>query len=131
MPAHAWRDGDGGCVEGKRTPKRKRSGRLNADDGSRLEIEGIDPRGRYLIDAEDREIADPDVMRECLERLGLSGAALIADAQSEAGKASLRATVEQAQATGLFGAPSFVVAGEVFWGNDRLEDALDWAARDR
>jgi 2-hydroxychromene-2-carboxylate isomerase len=77
--------------------------------------------------AEDREIADPEVVRDCLDRLGLSGAALIAEAQSDAGKASLRTTVEQAQALGLFGAPSFVVAGEIFWGNDRLQDALDWA----
>jgi 2-hydroxychromene-2-carboxylate isomerase len=80
--------------------------------------------------ASDREIADPEVVGECLERLGVTGAAVIADAQSEAGKASLRTTVEQAQSIGLFGAPSFVVAGEVFWGNDRLEDALDWATRD-
>jgi 2-hydroxychromene-2-carboxylate isomerase len=29
----------------------------------------------------------------------------------------------------LFGAPSFLVAGELFWGNDRLDDALDWATR--
>jgi 2-hydroxychromene-2-carboxylate isomerase len=27
----------------------------------------------------------------------------------------------------IFGAPSFVVDGELFWGNDRLEDALTWA----
>jgi 2-hydroxychromene-2-carboxylate isomerase len=80
--------------------------------------------------ADDREIADPEVVRDCLERLGLAGAALIAGAQSEGGKAALRTTVGQAQAMDLFGAPSFVVAGEVFWGNDRLEDALDWAARD-
>jgi len=28
---------------------------------------------------------------------------------------------------GIFGAPSFVVAGELFWGDDRLEDALNLA----
>jgi 2-hydroxychromene-2-carboxylate isomerase len=79
--------------------------------------------------AEDRDTTDPEVVCDCLDRLGLSSAALIAEAQSDAGKASLRTTVEQAQALGLFGAPSFVVAGEVFWGNDRLQDALDWATR--
>lgn len=35
-----------------------------------------------------------------------------------------------AKARGLFGAPSFLTAdGELFWGNDRLEQALDWAVR--
>jgi hypothetical protein len=30
---------------------------------------------------------------------------------------------------GIFGAPTFIVDGELFWGNDRLEAALDWAMR--
>ena len=40
-----------------------------------------------------------------------------------------RATPETAEAMklGVFGAPTFVVEGEVFWGDDRLEDAIDWA----
>ena len=43
-------------------------------------------------------------------------------------KAALRAATEEAQALGVFGAPSFTTAdGELFWGNDRFEDALDWA----
>jgi 2-hydroxychromene-2-carboxylate isomerase len=29
--------------------------------------------------------------------------------------------MQQAQAVGVFGVPSFVVGGEVFWGNDRLD----------
>jgi len=32
-----------------------------------------------------------------------------------------------AKALGVFGAPSFVVGGEVFWGDDRLDDAVNWA----
>jgi 2-hydroxychromene-2-carboxylate isomerase len=79
--------------------------------------------------AEDREIADPAVVRNCLDRLGLPGETLIADAQSPDGKAALHDTVRRAQGLGLFGAPSFVVADELFWGNDRLDDALDWAKR--
>ncbi|HTB43159.1 MAG TPA: DsbA family protein, partial [Acetobacteraceae bacterium] len=79
--------------------------------------------------AEDREIADPDVVRDCLDRLSLPGETLIAEAQSSDSKAALRDTVQRAQALGLFGAPSFVLAGELFWGNDRLDDALDWAKR--
>ena len=36
---------------------------------------------------------------------------------------------EHAAELGLFGAPSFRVGEELFWGNDRLADALDWATQ--
>ena len=39
-------------------------------------------------------------------------------------KQKLRAETEEAQRLGIFGAPSFVAGGELFWGNDRLEQAL-------
>ncbi|MBT4955110.1 MAG: hypothetical protein HON24_13555, partial [Rhodobacteraceae bacterium] len=35
----------------------------------------------------------------------------------------------EAKALGVFGSPSFVVSGEVFWGDDRLEDAVSWVLR--
>jgi len=41
-------------------------------------------------------------------------------------KDRLRRQTEQAVALGIFGAPMFVSRGELFWGNDRLEDALTW-----
>ena len=34
---------------------------------------------------------------------------------------------EQAQSKRIFGSPSFIVEGELFWGDDRLEDAVNWA----
>ena len=53
-------------------------------------------------------------------------------AQSDDIKARLRAQTEEAQQLGMFGAPSFTTAdGELFWGNDRLEQALRWAKRER
>ena len=39
----------------------------------------------------------------------------------------LKTETETAVGLGVFGAPSFVTRGEVFWGDDRLEDALSWA----
>ena len=36
---------------------------------------------------------------------------------------------ESAQRTGIFGSPSFIVDGELFWGDDRLEDAIAWARK--
>jgi len=81
--------------------------------------------------ARDLEIGEPEVVAACLERAGAPAGALDA-AGSEAAKAKLRARSDEAAALGLFGAPSFTVGGELFWGNDRLEDALAWAAgRDR
>ena len=44
-------------------------------------------------------------------------------------KTLLRVNTDRAQELGIFGAPSFTVGDELFWGDDRLEDALDWALR--
>jgi 2-hydroxychromene-2-carboxylate isomerase len=45
-------------------------------------------------------------------------------------KQALRATTEEAKAKGLFGAPSIVTGdGELFWGNDRIEQAVAWAGK--
>lgn len=77
--------------------------------------------------AADEDIADPAVIHAILTRLGLPADALLADATSDANKLALRRQTEQATELGLFGAPSFITPdGEMFWGNDRLEDALAW-----
>ena len=78
--------------------------------------------------AEDREISHPAVIGAILSDLGLPADDLLARAASDENKAALRRQTEQATARGLFGAPSFIVGDELFWGNDRLEDALAWAA---
>jgi 2-hydroxychromene-2-carboxylate isomerase len=77
--------------------------------------------------AEDRDIADPGVLGELLRDEGADASAVLAAAGSDGVKAKLRANTEEAQRLGIFGAPSFVARGELFWGNDRLEDALEWA----
>jgi 2-hydroxychromene-2-carboxylate isomerase len=38
-----------------------------------------------------------------------------------------RANTDEARALGIFGAPTFVVGQELFWGDDRMEDAISWA----
>ena len=40
---------------------------------------------------------------------------------------ALAEATETAKALGVFGSPSFVVGAEVFWGDDRLDDAIEWA----
>jgi 2-hydroxychromene-2-carboxylate isomerase len=71
------------------------------------------------------------VVHVLLNGLSLDADALIARAKSEAAKEALRRQVDRARDLGLFGAPTFFVGDEMFWGNDRLEDALDWARRGR
>ena len=80
--------------------------------------------------AEDREIAEPAVIEDLLATLALPVEEVLARAQLDANKLALRAQTERAAELGLFGAPSFRVGDELFWGNDRLEDALGWAVTD-
>lgn len=85
-------------------------------------------RGVYRANfAEDREISEPGVLAALLEALGQPSGAWLARAAEPANKQALRSQTEQAAKLGIFGAPSFVTRGELFWGGDRLEQALAWA----
>lgn len=79
--------------------------------------------------AEDLDISSPEILARCLGSLIESPEAVLAEAQSAQSKRALRQQTEKASGLGIFGAPSFVVGDELFWGNDRLEDALSWAER--
>lgn len=73
-------------------------------------------------------IGEPETLARVLAGLGLEADAVLAEAQSEEGKMRLREATDEARGLGIFGAPSMVTAdGELFWGHDRLEDALAWA----
>jgi 2-hydroxychromene-2-carboxylate isomerase len=76
--------------------------------------------------AEDRDIADPVVVSECIAGVGQPARDRMTEANTEASKQKLRAQTERALALGIFGAPTFVVGDELFWGNDRLEAAIAW-----
>lgn len=78
--------------------------------------------------AEDRDIADLAVIQSILRELNLPADRIVERAQSAENKEALKQQTSRAIALGLFGAPSFTVGQELFWGNDRLEQALDWAA---
>jgi 2-hydroxychromene-2-carboxylate isomerase len=72
-------------------------------------------------------IADRAVIDAILRDCGLDAAATLAASETPENKAALRTATEDAAARGIFGAPSFTTAsGELFWGNDRLEQALRW-----
>jgi 2-hydroxychromene-2-carboxylate isomerase len=76
-----------------------------------------------------RRIDDAATITDILLELSIEPEPVLAAAQSDAIKAQLRAQTEAAERLGIFGAPSFTTAdGELFWGNDRLEQALKWVS---
>ncbi|MCH9675549.1 MAG: 2-hydroxychromene-2-carboxylate isomerase [Gammaproteobacteria bacterium] len=76
---------------------------------------------------QDCDISTRETVARCLAGSGESAVTVLEEAQSPESKALLRRQTEEALRLGIFGAPSFVVSGELFWGSDRIEDALSWA----
>jgi 2-hydroxychromene-2-carboxylate isomerase len=70
--------------------------------------------------AEERDIAAPEVRRQIADENGYDGAALVAAEGSPRVQELFRAYSDEAQALGVFGAPSFVLDGVIYWGQDRL-----------
>lgn len=66
-----------------------------------------------------------------LRAAGQDPARVLPLAEGAAVEAAYVAATEEARGKGIFGAPSFIVEGELFWGDDRLEDALSWAKHGR
>jgi len=71
--------------------------------------------------AEERNIADPDVRRAIADENALDGASLVAAETSPEVQAEYAANSAEAERVGVFGAPTFVLDGERFWGQDRLD----------
>lgn len=65
-------------------------------------------------------------LSQSLREAGQDPAPVIARARDAAAEQQLLDETETAQALGLFGSPTFVVGRELFWGDDRLEDAVSW-----
>lgn len=79
--------------------------------------------------AEDRDIGDPSCIKRLVDALGKNGEEICKKAEAPENKAALRQQTEIAQQSGIFGAPSFLVDSELFWGDDRLEEAIAWARK--
>ncbi|PTU30208.1 2-hydroxychromene-2-carboxylate isomerase [Stenotrophobium rhamnosiphilum] len=77
---------------------------------------------------DDQDVDSTDVIRSILDRMGLPSEQILAAALSDKNKLALRHQTEAAQAKGIFGAPTFFVGYEMYWGNDRLDDALQYAS---
>jgi len=65
-------------------------------------------------------------MRRLLARLGRAPDPTIARANGQENRDYLAAETQAARDLGLFGSPTFAVGAEIFWGDDRLEDAVAW-----
>ena len=68
-----------------------------------------------------QNLADEAVLEATVAAAGLDAAALLARAKEQAAKDALRRNTEEAVERGAFGAPTFFVGDEMFWGNDRLD----------
>lgn len=76
---------------------------------------------------EERDLGDPDVVAALLSGTGYDASALVEAAQGPLTEAVYALNLENAVAAEVFGSPAYVVDGEVFWGQDRIElldDAL-------
>lgn len=78
---------------------------------------------------EDEDISDFGVLSNALTACGAEPSHWLPIAQSDLIKQKLRACTERAKTLGIFGAPSFTVGQEMFWGDDRFEDAINWAQK--
>ena len=74
-----------------------------------------------------QNLGDDTVLRELLENADVPASTLMADIERQEVKDQLRQNTDRAVERGVFGAPTFFVDGEMFWGNDRfdfVEEAL-------
>jgi carboxymethylenebutenolidase len=104
---------------------------VGGDDASRVIIAvdllqgaqaALDITGAILgaVWAQERNIADPSVLAQLLSEQGLPAQAMD-KAQSQEVQERYEQYTQEAIAAGVFGAPSYVVDGEIFWGQDRLD----------
>lgn len=72
-------------------------------------------------------IGTEENLRGALQWVGQAPDDLVTRAQAPSVKDQLKAQTARAKSLGVFGAPSFTVGNELFWGDDRLEEAFEWA----
>jgi 2-hydroxychromene-2-carboxylate isomerase len=133
---HMWRDLERLCADLSLPFRRPEPFPQHSLLAARVALAGLDQgwgedfcRAVFRAEfGEGRRIDDAVVMGDILAELQIEPEPVLMAAQSDAIKARLRTQTEEAERLGLFGAPSFTTAdGELFWGNDRLEQALRWA----
>lgn len=77
--------------------------------------------------ADDQDIAKEEVIRRILKDMGQDADGVLTAALSPENKEALKVETQEAFDKDIFGVPTFFAGDEIFWGNDRLEQALDAA----
>jgi 2-hydroxychromene-2-carboxylate isomerase len=89
-------------------------------------------RAAYVANfGDDRDLNDENVVRELIRSIGQDDERILHDALETDLRGGFRRNTEEAVQIGIFGAPNCVVGGELFWGEETLEDAIAWATRAR
>jgi 2-hydroxychromene-2-carboxylate isomerase len=132
---YMWRDMERRCVKLGLPLKRPAPFPQNSLSAARVALAGREPGWtpaftRACFNAsfgEGRSIQDEPVVVEALRAAGVDAQSALSASKSEEIKGRLKAETELAKSLGIFGAPAFVTPdGELFWGDDRLEEAIDW-----
>ncbi len=75
------------------------------------------------------DVSSPGALRDVVASIGREPDATLADADSPEAREALDAQTRAARSLGVFGAPTFVVGRELFWGDDRIDEAIEWSRR--
>ncbi|MGK2742477.1 2-hydroxychromene-2-carboxylate isomerase [Tepidicaulis sp. LMO-SS28] len=132
---YMWRDMERLCATYKLPFKRPQVFPQNGLKAARIALAGMKEgwgedfsRAVYRANFVDGLIISDDaVLSEVLDLVGVEPEEAFAAANAQANKDALRLQTEEALTRGIFGAPSFTVGDELFWGQDRLEQAVAWA----
>ena len=104
---------------------------VSGDDAARLVIavdleDGVSASMKFAgavlsaVWSQEKNIADATVLYQLLEDCGIDGKRMD-KSYSQAVQERYEANTEEAIKVGVFGAPSYVIEGEIFWGQDRLD----------
>jgi 2-hydroxychromene-2-carboxylate isomerase len=78
---------------------------------------------------ENKDPGRPEHLSDVLRQMNRDPSEIITRANSEGIRARYAAETELARSSGIFGSPTFVCGSEIFWGDDRLEDAIEWCKK--
>jgi 2-hydroxychromene-2-carboxylate isomerase len=96
-----------------------------------FEVAGLVNSIMAAIWAEDRDPADPEVLKALARKLQWDGADLLEAAAMQDIRAEYHGNTQRALAAGVFGSPFYAYAGELFWGQDRLDMLEEHIVRTR
>ena len=97
---------------------------------AQADLELFLPAAYKAVWEEEQDLGDPAVLAALLQQGGFDAVEMLAAARSDATASHYAWNAERALDAGVFGSPSYVLEGEVFWGQDRLgllDDALESA----